>query len=309
MLSVILCTWNRCDSLRDTLNSFERLSVPADLPWELLVVDNNSTDATSQVIDEFDGRLPIRKVFEPRAGKSHALNTAVGLASGEYLVFTDDDVLVGPDWLCAYRDGFARHPQATVFGGPIEPLFQGEQTPAWLKSGFAVVANAFAIIDRSAAVGAISHEAYPYGANMALHRRVFNEHRYPVEVGPRPGSKVRGEEMMLIWELLSAGESGFWIPDAVVEHSIPPRRQTMAYLREYYLGSGELMDLLSESDAPQWLGRPRWAWRQAIEEQLRYLATRYTAPASVWLQHYRSACIARGLLSGFKPADSQTASE
>lgn len=300
MLSVVICTWNRCDSLRETLLSLERMNVPPDLSWELLVVDNNSTDSTSQVIDEFEGRLPIRKVFELTAGKSHALNTAVQIARGEHLVFTDDDVLVGTSWLVSYREAFARHPEAMLFGGPIEPLFQGSDTPSWLKNGFSVVANAFAVIEQSDATGQISRESYPYGANMATHRRVFDKHRYPVEVGPRPGSKVRGEEMMLIWDVLSSGGTGYWAPDAIVQHSIPPARQKLSYLREYYLGSGELMDFTDDTEVPRLFGRPRWAWRQLIEAYLRYCFGRYTSPASVWLSHFRRACIARGLLGGFQ---------
>ncbi len=300
MLSVIICTWNRCNSLRETLESLERMHIPSELSWEVIAVDNNSTDQTAQIIQEFNERLPIVQVFEAAAGKSHALNTAVQIAKGEYFVFTDDDVLVDRDWLIAYRDAFQRYPDAALFGGPIEPLFQGDNTPAWLKKGFQVVANAYAIIDQSVATGQIDHESYPYGANMATHRRVFATHRYPVEVGPRPGSKVRGEEMMLIWELLSSGETGFWVEDAKVQHSISPARQTLTYLRDYYLGSGELMDFLDDTDGPQLFGRPRWAWRQAVVDQMRFLAGRYTSPAPVWLSHFRSACIARGLLSGFQ---------
>ncbi len=80
MLSVIICTWNRCVSLRETLESFKRMTVPPDVSWELIVVDNNSTDATAQTIDDFKEHLPIVQVFESNPGKSYALNTAVKMA-------------------------------------------------------------------------------------------------------------------------------------------------------------------------------------------------------------------------------------
>lgn len=300
MLSVIVCTWNRCDSLRETLRSFERMNMPPGLAWELIVVDNNSTDATAQTVDEFRDRLPVERVFEPTAGKSHALNTAVTIARGELFIFTDDDVRVDSNWLAAYHDAFERYPAERLFGGPIEPLFEGDETPEWLKRGFRVVENAYAVIDEADAIGPITRESYPYGANMAVRRQVFDNHRYPTEVGPRPGSEVRGEEMMLIWAVLEAGGSGVWVQKAKVQHSIPPARQSLSYLRRYYEASGELMDLIDKHDVARLFGRPRWVWRLVVGEHLRYFAGRFTTPSTVWLRHYRQACMARGLLRGFK---------
>lgn len=300
MLSVIICTWNRSTSLRETLASIERMRNSTDIEWEVIVVDNNSTDDTASTIDEFLQRLPLKHLFEPNAGKSHALNTAIKAASGKHLVFTDDDVLVAENWLMAYADAFARHPEHSLFGGSIEPLFLGTNTPMWLKSGFNVVANAYAIIESKAATGPVTRDSYPYGANMAAHRRVFENHSFATEVGPRPGSRVRGEEMMLIWEALDAGQTGVWVPEATVQHAIPIARQNLTYLRDYYLGSGELMDLLDEKDLPKLFGRPRWAWRVAIAENLKFWLTRYISPSPVWLAHFRKAFIARGLLNGFK---------
>ncbi|HUJ10143.1 MAG TPA: glycosyltransferase, partial [Verrucomicrobiae bacterium] len=73
-VAIIICTYNRADNLRRTLEVMCALQVPADLQWEVVVVDNNSTDATRAVCVEVGGRLPLRYIFEPRQGKSHALN-------------------------------------------------------------------------------------------------------------------------------------------------------------------------------------------------------------------------------------------
>jgi len=304
MLSVIICTWSRSDSLRQTLESLQRMEVPATLQWELLVVDNNSTDDTSQVIDEFTERLPLKKLFEPRAGKSHALNLAVKSASGQHFIFTDDDVLVSTQWLCAYAAGFQQYSDMSLFGGPIEPRFMGKQVPRWLLSGFSVVANAFAIIDPQDAQGEITRDNYPYGANMAAHRRVFASHTYPVEIGPRPGSEIRGEEMVLIWNVLAGGGSGVWVPEATVEHCIPQKRQTLAYLRAYYLASGQLHQLTDQSDDPMLFGRPRWTLRASVQSWLLYCLTRYTRSPTVWLTHFRRAYVSLGMLKGY-PASGQ----
>src|SRR5512143_830758 len=102
-LTVAICTWNRSALLEQTLERMTRLVAPSGCTWELLVINNNSTDATESVIARFEARLPIRGVFETQPGLSNARNRAVREAGGEYVLFTDDDVLVDPDWLVAYN--------------------------------------------------------------------------------------------------------------------------------------------------------------------------------------------------------------
>src|SRR4051794_35896246 len=101
-VTVAICTWNRAGLLDQTLSEMGRLRIPSGLEWELIVVNNNCTDPTDEVIARHTGRLPIRRVSEPRPGQSNARNAAVRVARGDYIVWTDDDVLVDPLWLAAY---------------------------------------------------------------------------------------------------------------------------------------------------------------------------------------------------------------
>ena len=89
---------------------------------ELLVVNNNCTDRTDDVIRSFENRLPIRRAFEPTPGQSNARNRIVAEATGDYILWTDDDVTVSPDWLVAYAEAFRARPAGGLFGGPIVPL-------------------------------------------------------------------------------------------------------------------------------------------------------------------------------------------
>src|SRR5271156_2755228 len=93
-LSDILCTYNRAESLAKALASIAQSTVPDSIQWEVLVVDNNSRDATRSVVEEFWWRDPsrFRYLFEPKQGKSNALNAGIQQARGEILAFTDDDV-------------------------------------------------------------------------------------------------------------------------------------------------------------------------------------------------------------------------
>ena len=100
-ITVILCTYNRCQSLTKALQSVALSRLPASMDWDVLVVDNNSGDRTKEVVEEFSSRYPsrFRYLFERKQGKSNALNTGIRESNSEILAFTDDDVIVEPAWL------------------------------------------------------------------------------------------------------------------------------------------------------------------------------------------------------------------
>ena len=167
-ITVAICTWNRADLLAQTLERMTSLRVPEGVEWELLVVNNNCTDRTDEVLARFTTRLPLRRCWEPDLGLSHARNRAVLEAHGDYLVWTDDDVLVAEDWLAGYCRAFKRWPDAAVFGGPVAPWFAGTP-PQWLIDVFPRVAGAFAAIDLGHKPFPLRAEApVPFGANMAV---------------------------------------------------------------------------------------------------------------------------------------------
>ena len=167
LISVAICTWNHSALLRQTLEQFTHLVIPPELEWELLVVNNNSTDATDDVIASFIGRLPIRRLFEPRPGLSNARNTAVREARGEYLLWTDDDSFVDERWLAAYAEAFVRWSKATVFGGPIRPWF-ATPPPQWLKRVWPMVSGVYGFRDLGSIPLRFDGSArMPFGANFA----------------------------------------------------------------------------------------------------------------------------------------------
>ena len=121
LLTIAICTWNRSVLLRQALAQMTSLVIPPGVDLEVIVVNNNSTDDTDTVIDTFSGQLPIRRLFEPKPGLSNARNTAVSHARGAYVLWTDDDVLVDPNWVSGYADAFRAFPRGVVYGGPILP--------------------------------------------------------------------------------------------------------------------------------------------------------------------------------------------
>src|ERR1700751_3945056 len=146
LITVGICTFNRAESLRETLDSLCMLRIPSDLAWEIVIVNNNCTDSTDDLISQYIDRLPVRREFESVPGKSNALNRVIDVAKGEYIVWTDDDVLVDSGWLTAYAEGFGHWPGAAVFGGRIVPRYE---TPVakWVAESEAELGGPYAIRD------------------------------------------------------------------------------------------------------------------------------------------------------------------
>ncbi len=121
-ISIVVSTCDRSGSLSRLLNSVEHLTVPKELRWELLLVDNSSVDSTRELIASYMRRNAgrIKYIFEKKRGKSRALNKAVVQARGEILIFTDDDCLADPGWVSAILDEYAADPDLSVLGGRVE---------------------------------------------------------------------------------------------------------------------------------------------------------------------------------------------
>ena len=120
-LAVIVATRNRSADLERLLEGLTACAPPLGRPWELLVVDNGSTDDTPAVLAAFRGRLPLRALREERAGKSRAVNAGIRAAPQPLLAFTDDDAIVGPSWLRAIERAAGTHADALGFGGRVIP--------------------------------------------------------------------------------------------------------------------------------------------------------------------------------------------
>src|SRR5687768_5445004 len=119
-VTVAICTHNRADLLDQTLAALRLVRIPHDVSWELLVVDNNSTDGTSQIITEHRRHLPIRPLFETQLGLCAARNRAIRESRGALILWTDDDVIVDPNWIVEYVRAAREFPDASYFGGTVE---------------------------------------------------------------------------------------------------------------------------------------------------------------------------------------------
>ena len=238
--TTVICTRNRAAQLAQTLESLAQLTVPTDLSWSVVVVNNGSTDDTSTVVASFQKRLNISLVDEARAGLSNARNAGIDAAVGDLILWTDDDVIVDSNWLIAYQDAFLRHPNAAIFGGTITPVLQAP-TPKWFSAnqadlGFLLARRDFGPKERALS---IADDCIPYGANFAIRLEQQRKYRYDPMLGVAPGRRTGGEETAVVKAILADGGEGRWVPDAAVQHIIPAHRQTMEYVRDFYEAMGE----------------------------------------------------------------------
>jgi glycosyltransferase involved in cell wall biosynthesis len=247
LITVVICTRNRAAQLRNVLESATRLRLPPDLSWELLVVDNGSSDGTAEVVRSFSSKLPIRLTREEVPGLSNARNRGVAEARGRYICWTDDDVIIDEGWLAAYAAAFKAHPDAIVFGGRITPVLE-PPTPDWFArlSGFEPLASILArrdCADRPIPLD-IGRGVIPWGANYAVRTAEQRQTPYDPDLGVSPLQKRLSEETDVIYRMLQGETEGWWAPDAQVRHMIPPHRQTLAYVFSYSIAHGETVNYL-----------------------------------------------------------------
>ena len=313
LVTVGICTFNRAELLRRTLESLLALELPADVNWEVVVVNNNSTDHTDAVVEEYRNRLPVRREFEPQPGKSNALNRAISAANGEYILWTDDDVVVDPNWLAAYVGAFRRRPEAALFGGPVIPKLE-PPVPPWVAESLSALAGPYAARDFSDDEQPLSvaEDRVPYGANFAIRAREQRAVKYDPGLGPSPSQSRCGEEADVIIRVLGSGATGYWIPQAVANHCIGRERQTVSYIVKYSMNVGETYALISasaEATGRFWFGVPQRVWPRLLKKWVQYQVHRRISPAPIWVAHLQAYARTKGMLRYWRSRRIETRSD
>jgi glycosyltransferase involved in cell wall biosynthesis len=271
-VSVVLATYNRAASLRTTLETFSRLVCPPALAWELLVVDNNSSDNTPSVIQEFarTAHFPLRYIFEKRQGKSFALNSGVAEAKGEIIAFTDDDVLLHPDWLTNLTRALEGSEYAAV-AGRIVPSWNHPK-PEWLEMD-----GQQAVVNLELGDEVTEIRLPPLGANSAFRKQVFGKYGlFRLDLGPNESRHtITCEDWEFGERVMRGGEKVVYCPTAIVYHPVDPKRTTKKYFLDWYYYNG--VSLTRMAGLPDfgvfYFGAPRWLYRELLVNGLRWLFT------------------------------------
>jgi glycosyltransferase involved in cell wall biosynthesis len=293
--------------LAGALESLCRVRPPQQLTWQVVIILNDCTDRSSDVVDQFRSRLPIVSDVEPWPGLSRARNRAIDIAAGDVMIWIDDDVRVEPDWLCSYESSFLRWPQVSLFGGPIVPEFEGDPPP-WLTQSWQLCDSAFAArrVPQPDAPIRPDDNYPPYGANFAVRMPAQRRYRYDVQLGAQPGRIIMtGEETEVIRAIFRDGGSGRWVHSAVVHHVMPKERQTIGYIRAYYESCGWLSERASAPvDVRPNVNKRLRDRSSVLTSELRFRCLRVFAPPRRWMPALVEAATARGRWLGrYRPDD------
>jgi glycosyltransferase involved in cell wall biosynthesis len=278
--SVIICTYNRSANLPAVLQCLAAQQGVDDLDWEILVVDNNSTDDTRAVVERLAADLPIRVryAFEPEQGLNHARNRGIQETAGTYFIYIDDDILVSAGWLAAMV-GALRGAGADAVGGRIH-LDDGVRLPAWIQPdmygflGFQDYGSEPFEMD--------GVRQYPFGGNMGYHRRVveriglFDTRLGRKGEGRRRSELSKGAETDFLHRLSASGGARIvYAPDAIVRHMVKPFQVEKRYFRTLHYARGYQEAFYDDRDYPRrLLGVPRFVYGQVLRHLFRYVAMR-----------------------------------
>lgn len=244
-VSVIICTYNRADTLKKTLDSLmSQKSLEEGNSWELLIIDNNSNDNTREVVESFIARfeLNLHYIFEPRQGKSYALNTGIANSKGHVLTFTDDDVIVDSKWVGSILDASKEYPH-NGFGGKVLPLWPGP-IPGWIQPSGPysrpIIGGPIPSHDRGNEVKEYEKGMWvPIGGNMFFRKEVFDKYGgFRTDLGPRGNIYGSNEDSEFCFRLMKKGEKLLYYPKAVIYHPVAQYKISKKYIQNYFWEAG-----------------------------------------------------------------------
>jgi glycosyltransferase involved in cell wall biosynthesis len=239
-VTVLVCTFNRSADLAATLDSLKHLEVDPPLTWEAIVVDNNSTDRTREVVADRASEFPVplHYVFEPVQGKSNALNTGIRAARGRFIAFTDDDVRVPSNWLVKSTAPLLANGDLAYAGGPVRPIWGGPK-PSWLDER-GRMGGTIAVKDHGTDTFIFEQsKKIPLGVNMIVRRDLLERiGGFHPDLG-RIGDSLLGQEQAdFFYRSRRAGARGVYVPEAVLDHAVPASRLNRRYFRRWWYWKG-----------------------------------------------------------------------
>jgi len=235
-----LCTHNHAERLAKTLTGLKRLRHPA-ASWEILIINNASTDDTASVLERSDWRpegIPVRVVVESQLGIANARNRAMQEASGEYVLFIDDDETPDENWLVEYEKAIGED-QPDALGGNISILFEGAERPAWLQDELLGFIGALSYGADTRFLTALSTPTFT-GNSGFKKTSVMQIGGFDSSLGRRGHVNSGGEDTDLYRRLINAGMRVRWLEKAVIYHRIEAPKLDKRYFLDLHLRQGRM---------------------------------------------------------------------
>lgn len=311
-VSVLICTYNREALLARTLDSLAATRVEPGLSWEVVIVDNNSTDGTSDVVaSRIAGfSAPLRYFFETRPGKSHALNTGIGCSTAAIVAFTDDDVVIPSSWLEAGIRPLLERTDMAYTGGPVRPLWESPPPP-WIDGDPGRLLGPIALVDYGPEEFIFEERRrIAMGVNMAVRRSVIDGVGGFHPALERRGSSLMGQgQAEFFFRTRAAGARGLYVPRMELQHHVPASRLTREYYWRWWYWKGiaraGMQDLHPVSElgldlgaVPHLAAVPRFMWGAAARDAAVWLSATLASDAVRRAERETSLAYFAGYLEG-----------
>lgn len=296
MITVLLATHNGERRLPITLAGLAAQSGAA--PWQLIVIDDGSTDGTPKVIQSFAAELPLCHLTQQRGGKSAALNRGLLHANGDVCVFIDDDVELPEDFLVRYEGLIAEHPDFDVFGARIEARWPASGgTPGWLVGEEEILSAAYGHHPCHLKPGPSSMD-WIWGANYAVRKRALEgAGQFDPRIGPGANARRQGCELEFNLRLEKSGMRAWFSDTPRVRHIIRSEQLCLDWLRARGFAYGrQQFASTGEHTTGRVLGYPRWLVRSWVRAALAEFAARAFGRTDAALRQAWRRGLASGML-------------
>lgn len=296
-VSIIICTYNRAESLKDTLNSINQLDIDA-YQVELLVVDNNSSDNTKDIVLNFSqqSKFPTRYLFESQQGLSYARNRGIKKSQGQIILFTDDDVLPASSWLIKMKRSMDSY-HCLACGGYIAPIWEGDK-PKWLTERFY---GYLAVKTETRGPFRIEkNEELPFGANMGFRREAFDKYGlFDTNRGRKGSNLASGEDGEFFQRMIDAGEHIYYFPDSHVQHKVESFRLKKNYFRRWrYQSSKNIAQAVGIQGDRLLFGIPLYMYPQLFRSVVKAIKSKLLDTPDEALHREMLVCHFLGTMSG-----------
>jgi len=221
-ISAIICTHNRDSYLGAAIDSVLSQEFSAD--FEVIVVDNGSSDRTSEVVKQRVADSRLKYIYEPTIGLSVARNTGARVASADILAYLDDDAVASPQWLDSLYSAYQHNSRIAIAGGKVTLLWAaGVKPPKWLSSGLAANLGAYDLGDTAIVIQ--TPGLTPRGLNYSIRRQFLTEiGGFDPHLGRIGKNLLSNEELQMTEFALQRGWEVYYLPKALVAHNVAPER-------------------------------------------------------------------------------------
>jgi glucosyl-dolichyl phosphate glucuronosyltransferase len=297
-VAVIICTYNRCEMLPKALESVLSCE-SSSIRYEVIVVDNNSTDQTRLVCESFlsRGHHNMRYIFEGKQGISHARNSGIASARAPILAFTDDDVYVASNWVALIKQTFDRHPEVHGIGGKVLPQWESEP-PRWLTREHWAPLALLDYGDSPVSFNADNPKCL-IGANFAFRREVFDHIGLFSPTLQRVGGGIGSmEDHELLLRLWCTNRQTLYTPDLVVTAEVQSERLTKQYHRNWHTGHGHFYAIMREEEFERTSARlfdvPAHLYKEALKNALMWIKNKLSGRDDDAFVYQTRLCFFRG---------------